>query len=170
MKIQGMRWGYDGGGFACGPMPGTCYVEVAFFDGNQTLYLTDGLFECFEHFWLTEESYFDKLMSKNWDPEDIKSIYETDFESGRPIDDDIWDEISEMGIYDDWRFVRHMMDRFTLEDDDETAKTAIQPYIGKNTKDLEIPDYKWDDDEDEEDDEDYENEEDDEDDESDEDE
>ena len=77
----------------------------------------------------------------------------------------VWDS-----IYDDLRFVRHMMDKFALEDDDATARTAIQPYIGKDTKDLEIPDYKWDDDEDEEDDEDYEDEEDDEDDESDEDE
>ena len=38
MKLNNMRWGYDGGGFACGPVEGSTFVEAEVTDKDGQKY------------------------------------------------------------------------------------------------------------------------------------
>ena len=42
MKIKSLRWGYDGGGFACGPVEGNSIVELTAIDDAGNLVFTLG--------------------------------------------------------------------------------------------------------------------------------
>ena len=39
MKIRNMRWGYDGGGVACGPVSGSSVVEVCVTDERHNYFV-----------------------------------------------------------------------------------------------------------------------------------
>ena len=65
MKICGLSWGYDGGGIACGPVPGADIVELICEDADGTrYYISTSLFEQFEHMNVSRRPLFGLLMAQ----------------------------------------------------------------------------------------------------------
>ena len=64
MEVKNMRWGYDGGGLACGPAEGTYNVEIMVTgDDHHNYFIIDGKF-CEEHkIYISEIPLFDLVMS-----------------------------------------------------------------------------------------------------------
>ena len=52
MKILNMRWGYDGGGMACGPVEGSAIVEIMVREDNDRLCDGEPYGGCGEHLYL----------------------------------------------------------------------------------------------------------------------
>ena len=61
--VKGMRWGYDGGGLGCGPIPGSHNVELMVMDEKGHLYfILDSMFECYEKVVVSPMPIFDISM------------------------------------------------------------------------------------------------------------
>ena len=72
MKARNMRWGYDGGGIACGPVDGNTIVELMVMDEKgHHFFIADSKMMEFENIYISEVPLFDLLM---------KLFYGCDFE------------------------------------------------------------------------------------------
>ncbi len=151
MKIQGMRWGYDGGGFGCGPMGGTCIVEVTFVgeDGKEICCSSCLLLsENCEGIMVTKEPQFDTFMERDYDPNDLAedALEATDHFVNELIwemkEDHIDDPFRDSPYGAEIRFTRSMMELYLSADgfpDEDTAAEAISPYIGHDTNEYTLP-------------------------------
>lgn len=62
-KLKGLRWGYDGGGMACGPIDGSKLVEATVMGNDGVLlFVTLSRFTEFAKITLSHVSFFDILM------------------------------------------------------------------------------------------------------------
>ena len=149
MKMKSMRWGYDGGGMACGPVDGACIVEVCLDDNGQDLYVADSLFECYEHFWVTRKPVFEALMAVDMDAlEEITNEGIEDFEyamEGGDMTEETAEIMNESNYLPAIRFARMAMDVFDIEKDNgQTAARFMEPYIGRDPAEMtfETPEYE----------------------------
>ena len=142
MKIQGMRWGYDGGGIACGPVSGSSIVEVEFSDAQgHTLYGLSSVMDNFELITISEKSLFDLMMSADFDEETVRAAslelleaeIDEEFDGSQFRKSVYWPEIS---------FVRHAMQAYMDmggEPGEKEAAEYIQPYLGHEPSEYRFP-------------------------------
>lgn len=141
MKIVGMRWGYDDGGFGCGPISGSSIVEVAFISGNETIYVIDCMYECYEHLWITKKSYFTDLLETEISPDEIEAIEDFEFVSeDKESEKESLDCMKQSDYGNAMRFVRFAMFSGEIENDEESAQNFIKSYIGKDVNEIDIID------------------------------
>ena len=63
MKIRNIRWGYDGGGMACGPVSGNMLVEVCVTDKEGHIYFVIvSQMDCFQRIGVSPMPLFDILI------------------------------------------------------------------------------------------------------------
>ncbi len=144
MIIKGMRWGYDGGDMACGPIDGSCLVEVTFLDGNKKLYVTEGLYDMSETIWVTRKPIYNKMMDGEFDPDEEEYLDMVEVSSEDPeIEEEGIEMIQESEYEAEINFVRYAMQAFSTEDDEESAREFIAPYLDMEASDItvEIPHY-----------------------------
>ena len=60
--LKKMRWGYDGGGIACGPVEGNTLVEAAVVTDGEIWFVLDSRMSEFEHIYISRVPLFDRLM------------------------------------------------------------------------------------------------------------
>ena len=82
MRIESIRSAYDGGGLACGPVPGSMNAEAEVVtvddEGNRdTTFVALTSFDNFFGLFETKESIFDKLLAND---DDLESLLKTDVE------------------------------------------------------------------------------------------
>ena len=92
MKIRSMRWGYDGGGIACGPVDGNTIVELMVTgDDNHNYFLMEAKLCDGQRIDIAEIPMFDILMgAAHWEVDteyefkkiDTAAIETYDFEDG----------------------------------------------------------------------------------------
>lgn len=166
MIVRNMRWGYDGGGMACGPVEGNSVVELVITHNDAVVFITVSRMSENENVYVAPFSLFDKLIQANncdvdfcAELDKIENIC-TEFYSHEIYDDE---DFKESKLYEAINLARLAMkeyyDKGMLSEDEEQAecKKFIDKYIDKDATKLNIPvvEYEYDeDDEDEEDEED----------------
>ena len=147
MKILYMRWGYDGGGMACGPVEGSAIVEIMVREDNgTTAFVTASRMEDAENIYTSELPLFDVIMSlasseSNFEPELAKVNKAAEARFSHMIYH--MPETAKFNrFYDVMRLARVALNGADLEalGSDAKAKVFIAPYLGKEIGDLEIPD------------------------------
>ena len=153
MKIKKMRWGYDGGGIACGPVDGSVYYELTIEDDDlNTIYICASTMDCFARVNVTKESYYEAGLKQDFDT--IMRIMENSIE-----DYDYDETFIEDNDFADSKYFKAiqilrsaMYDRGYLVDDmnDETAELYIKPYLDEDLNLIDLPElnspYRVDDD------------------------
>ncbi len=144
-----MRWGYDGGGFACGPVEGNTIVEILV-TGNDghNYFVVDSRMSEFEKITISPIPFFDLLIHMNH--YDVDFEYELEKCKTNVIEDydyEISDAPEEKMNQSDFakviQLVRFAMQNYFGNDDEETdaetAKKFITPYTKEELEELEIP-------------------------------
>ena len=157
MKIRNMRWGYDGGGVACGPVSGSSVVEVCVTDEQHNYFVIVSEMDGFQRVGVSPMPLFDILihmMHYDVQFEDEFAKYESnvvedyDFEIG-----DEPEEMSESKFAKAIHLARLAMQAY-MELDDGASETAaaeafIEPYIGEDVDKMDLPELEEEFDEDE---------------------
>ena len=159
MIIKNMRWGYDGGGFACGPMEGSTYVETQVADENgKDMYILMSRMDEFCKVEVSEQPLFDMMMeAADLDNDIFDQVlakveklrienYDFERESDDPDDYDEEDEVPQgEELYDcpemfEYRFapaicltLKAMDSCYELQEPtDEDARQFVEKYLGKD--------------------------------------
>lgn len=148
MKIRNMRWGYDGGGFACGPVEGNTIVEICV-TGNDhhNYFVLVSRMMSFERVFVSEMPLFDIFIHMNhFDvdmEEEMEKVEECSFED---YDYEIGEEPEELGksVYSKVIHVARVAMQSYYNNDDEntniqTAQEFITPYIDNELEEIELP-------------------------------
>ncbi len=151
MKIRSMRWGYDGGGVACGPVEGNTVVEICVTGNDEHNYFvlamrmmeyqkimvsTMPLFDILIH-----SNHYDVDFGNEWEKctSNFKEVY--DYEIGGAPEE----EIEKSEFFRAIQVVRAAMWEFfgsEEEDDAEGAKEYISEYVGKKLEEIELPEFE----------------------------
>ena len=157
MKVRNMRWGYDGGGVACGPVSGSSVVEVCVTDERHNYFVIVSEMDGFQRVGVSPMPLFDILIHMmhydvQFDEEFAKyesNVVEAyDFEIG-----DEPDEMYESKYAKVIHLARLAMQAYTELDSgvSETmaAEAFIEPYIGEDVDEMDLPELEEEIDEDE---------------------
>lgn len=148
MEIRGMRWGYDGGGVACGPVEGSSIVELCMLKDGQIYFVAITRMSEFEHIFVSDIPVFDILMlmslyGVDFDHELDKvrshSIEEYDYEIG-----DLPEEMEESEFAKALHLARLAMHKYYVEGVDEEheaveAAEFIRPYLDEELEKIDLP-------------------------------
>lgn len=158
MKVRNMRWGYDGGGMACGPVSGSCLVEICVTDNDgHNYFVIVSEMDGFQRTGVSPMPLFDILMymmryDVQFEDEFAKYganvIEDYDYENG--------DEPEEM-LKSKFAKVIHLarlaMQEYMILDDSASEAAAaekfIEPYVGENIDGMDLPELEEEIDEDE---------------------
>ena len=148
MKIRNMRWGYDGGGMACGPVSGSTIVEICVTDNDgHNYFVVVSEMDGFQRTGVSPMPLFDILMQMmrydvQFEDEFAKYganvIEDYDYETG--------DEPEEM-LKSKFAKVIHLarlaMQAYTDLDNKVSeaiaAEAFIESYIGEDVDKMELP-------------------------------
>ena len=148
MKVRNMRWGYDGGGVACGPVEGNTIVEICVTgDDHHNYFVLVSRMMSFERVFVSEMPLFDLLIHMNHydvDMEDeMEKVEESSFED---YDYEIGDEPEELATSEYAKVIhlaRLAMQTYYGCDDEktdaQTAKEFIAPYMDCVLEEMELP-------------------------------
>ena len=168
MIIKGLRWGTDGDHFACGPVGGSVYAEIAVVHEKKLYFVLVSQYSEFEKVEIAKHSLLDKTIYAMSSSGDVDYEFELDENSKMTLesyDYEIGDEPSEMeeSIFSKViQLCRVAVNACPTNKDNyskgEEAYAFIKKFLGHEINDSEIPElhYDWLDDDD---DEDYEDEE-----------
>ena len=151
MKIRNMRWGYDGGGVACGPVDGNTVVELCVTgnDGNNYFVLAMRMTE-FQKIIVSPMPLFDVIIHMNhydvnfdneWEKCTSNFKEQYDYEIGDAPEEEIEKSEFARAIH----VVRAAMWDFFGNDEEgdaEGAKEYISEYVGKNLEEIELPEFE----------------------------
>ena len=142
MKIKKMRWGYDGGGIACGPVDGSVYYELTVEDENmKTVYICASTMDCYARLNVTEESYYDAGLRKDFDT--VLRIMENSIEDYDYDETDIEENaFADSRYFKAIQILRSAMydQEYMVEDmNDDTAEKFIKPYLDKDLNSVKAP-------------------------------
>lgn len=148
MKIRNVRWGYDGGGIACGPVSGSMVVEICATDKEgHNFFVVVSQMDCFQRVGVSPMPLFDILIHMMH--YDVKSddefakfksnvIEDYDFEIG-----DEPEEMLESRFAKTINLARVAMQAYLSIDGSVpealAAEEFIKPYINKDIDDMELP-------------------------------
>ena len=156
MKIRNMRWGYDGGGMACGPVDGSTLVEICVTDSDgHNFFIIDSRMDVYERIGVSPLPLFDVLMYMTYS--DVQFEDEFAKYGANVIEDyeyEIGDEPDEM-LESKFAKVIHLarlaMKTYYGNDDETTAfQTALEflePYADKDIETIELPELSYDEEE-----------------------
>ena len=159
MKIRSLRWGYDGGGMACGPVSGSMVVEVCVTDKEgHNFFVVVSQMDNFQRIGVSPIPLYDILIHMmhydvKFDEEFAKYesnvIEDYDFE----IDEEP-EEMSGSRFAKVIHLARLAMQAYIELDTDtgseaEAAEEFIEPYIGENIDGMDLPELEEEIDEDE---------------------
>lgn len=148
MKIRNMRWGYDGGGMACGPVSGSTIVEICVTDNDgHNYFVVVSEMDGFQRTGISPMPLFDILMHMmrydvQFEDEFAKYganvIEDYDYENG--------DEPEEM-LKSKFAKVIHLarlaMQEYMILDDSASEAVAaekfIKPYVDENIDGMDLP-------------------------------
>ncbi len=158
MKVRNMRWGFDGGGVACGPIEGSRYVEICVTGNDQHNYfvVVSRMME-YERIFVSTMPLFDILIHMNhadvdYSAELAKCTANCVEEYDCVVSDTLQEELDGTDFAKVILLARvAMQDYYEYEDeesDSDTARDYIEPYVGKTLEDMVIPEYAMDDEED----------------------
>ena len=148
MKIRSLRWGYDGGGVACGPVSGSCMTEVCVTDGEgRNYWVIDSRYEDYEQIIVSPMPLFDVMMHMMHPDVELEHEYEKCKEVAMEIFDFMIFEPDETIEESDYRLAirvaRLAMQKYWSMPpdgkDEETARAFIGPYLGKELTDDLVP-------------------------------
>ena len=147
MKIRGMRWGYDGGGFACGPVEGNTVVEIIVTHERHNYFVCASRMSEYMKLSVSETPIFDLLIESNhfdvdWEDEYQKiqeaMIEEYDFEVN-----DIPEELEGSEYYEVFKLLNLAMEQAYQPEDPtyEGAQAFIEDYVGMEISEFKLPDF-----------------------------
>ena len=147
MKVKNLRWGYDGGGFAGGPVEGSTMVEI-FVTANdmQEYHIVASRYTEFEKIIVSDISFFDDLLSNDYPVERIEesSIEVYDYEIT-----DIPEEMEKSEFAKAIQLARLAMEEYygyeDTKEDVERAQQFIEPYLEKDLENFELPEIVYED-------------------------
>lgn len=73
MKIKQMHWGYDGGGFGCGPIEGTTVVELCVTTEEENFFIANARCSDYGMIYISPYPLFDLFMRANDSDVDFES-------------------------------------------------------------------------------------------------
>ena len=143
MIIRGMRWGYDGGGIACGPVEGASNIELLVQDKKGRLcYVLNNRFMEFTSIYISPFSLFDHFMLLSCKGLD----YDAEYQDARSICREIYDfedcDYPEAMLNSDFldaiKFTYTALDAFDPDNTapEASARSFILKYLGTDTADL----------------------------------
>lgn len=158
MKILGMRWGYDGGGIACGPVEGNTIVEISVTNEDRhNFFVVVSRMSEFERVFVSPIPLFDLLMSSNH--YDVDSEAEFEKVTDNALEDYSYElpEMPEEMNKSEFAKVIHLarlaMEQYYGSDDAasvyETAQAFIKDYIDNDLDEMDLPDIEFESGEDE---------------------
>lgn len=158
MIIRNMRWGYDGGGVACGPVEGNTLVEVAAMDKEgHMIFVLDSKFQEFEHVYVSETPLFDLFMYMNrykadWEYEYSKvqeaTVYDCEFTIGEDDDNNIPNEYSKLIQLARLGMKEYYENYNSVEATEDSAMDFAKDYIDEDIDTIELPEVKYENDDD----------------------
>lgn len=137
MIVKSLRWGYDGGGIACGPIDGNFIVEIIITDEKGcNWFVSDSRYDTFDQVAVSSLPLFDILIHMM--DEDVDSDYE--LEKYRKTYSEMYDfemsevppEMSQSRFAKAIQLVRGAMQYYVDHDGDDDCQTAdeyIAPYL-----------------------------------------
>lgn len=148
MKIRGMRWGYDGGGVACGPVEGSTIVEICVTNNEKNYFVVDSRMSEFERVWVSPVPLFDLLIESNHYDVNFEYEFEKVLKSAvEDYDYEIGNEPEEMKASDFAKVIR--LARTAMEQNDcygndnltnfKLAEEFIKEYVDGNFDETDIP-------------------------------
>ncbi len=162
MEVLGMRWGYDGGGVACGPVEGSTIVELCVTHDEKLYFVAVSRMSEFEHIFLSDMPVFDILMhmstfGMNFDHEFAK-VQEHSFEEYDYEIRDLPEELNESVFAKAIHLARLAMHKYYVEgvDEDNEAGEAdafIKEYLEEDLNEMDLPVISGDEDDEEDEDE-----------------
>ena len=155
MIVRNMRWGYDGGGVACGPVEGNSIVELVVTHDDAVHFIVVCRMCEYELVYVSPFSLFDKLIHANNSDVDLSSEYEEAKNisiecSEYDINNGPGQSIKKSKLYKAINLARHAMKEYysvgtTNEDEDiENCKKFISKYIDQDISKMRIPAVKYD--------------------------
>lgn len=158
MIIRNMRWGYDGGGMACGPVGGNSIVEVCFTGNDKHNYfVVVSQMDGFERVSVCPLPMFDILMyMMRYDVEFENELEKFNKNIIEDYDYELGDEPEEMSRSKFARVIhlaRLAMQKY-MDLDDPGSETAaaeefIKPYVDEDIEEVDLPELEEEIDEDE---------------------
>lgn len=141
MKVRSMRWGYDGGGIACGPVEGNTVVEIVVTHKQHNYFICASRMSEFMKITISPISVYDLLIESNH--------YDVDWESEyQKVNDVVTEEFDfELNEYDESMNTSEfalvlklicmaMKEAYKPEDPTyEEAQAFIEEYIGDELAD-----------------------------------
>ena len=148
MEIRGMRWGYDGGGMACGPVEGSSIVELCLLKDENIYFVAITRMSEFEHIFVSDMPVFDILMlmslygvdfDHEFDKVRSHSIEEYDYEIS-----DLPEDMEESEFCKALHLARLAMHKYYMEGIDEEHEAAeaaefIKPYLEEELENIDLP-------------------------------
>ena len=159
MKVRSLRWGYDGGGMACGPVSGSMVVEVCVTDKEgHNFFVVVSQMDNFQRIGVSPIPLYDILIHMmhydvKFDEEFAKYesnvVEDYDFEIGEEPE-----EMSESRFAKVIHLARLAMQAYINLDDDAVSETDaaegfIEPYADRDVDEMDLPELEDDVDEDE---------------------
>lgn len=156
MKIKSLRWGYDGGGFACGPVEGNSIVELTAIDEEGKLLFAsacsngEGI-----DFKVCDMPVFDLLMNLADEDIDFDAMLEKveshEVENfgalwGDDIPEDMLESQNKDLIAISFAALQHYMN--TTEDEEILPEDFIKEFIDEDGMITNVPEISFDDEED----------------------
>lgn len=147
LTLLNMRWGYDGGGIACGPVEGNTLVEIMIRDEKGRFYfILDSRMAEFEQILISEYPMFDRLKHMassyadfDYEYDKLKSDVSESFDF--EVDDVPEESLSESRFYKAIQLVRYAMSKAYAPEDpvEAQANIFIAPFLDKDLSRVEIP-------------------------------
>lgn len=143
MKLINLKWGYDGGGMACGPVPGSTIAEIECEDENGDTYFVHisrcGTYPT-EYVVISKESGIDDAVNQEWD--NIMAYKESP--NNTVFEYDIGEypgDIFESSFIDVIRLTQMaVIEAVSQNPTQQTADIWFKPYKGKDTSECVIED------------------------------
>lgn len=158
MIVRNMRWGYDGGGMACGPVEGSSIVELIVTHNDAVQFIVVSRMSEFENVYVSPFSLFDSLIYSNNDDVDFGMEVEkvekicTEFYSHEIYEPHA--SMKKSKLYKAINLARLAMKKYyemgLQSEEDELAKCKefIEDYLDEDISKMKIPTVKYDEDED----------------------
>ena len=159
MKVRSLRWGYDGGGMACGPVSGSMVVEVCVTDKEgHNFFVVVSQMDDFQRIGVSPMPLYDILIHMmhydvKFDEEFAKYesnvIEDYDFEIGEEPKEMLQSRFAKV-----IHLARLAMQAYIDLDDDtvseaDAAEEFIEPYADRDVDEMDLPELEDDVDEDE---------------------
>lgn len=133
--IEEAKYGVGNGGIACGPVDAPIVGEVKIRVEGETIFYTLAEACGLPNFYISDESYFKKLLDMDVDEEEIEKINEHFVATGD------YDEIEENREKEWYEIYRYLV--YVVRSDYDACDQFIEETQGKYLDEITIPDAEW---------------------------